>query len=283
MLSKIRKNSTYANVVLTIALVFAMSGGAYAANKYLITSTKQISPKVLKTLAGKPGPAGAQGTRGPTGPVGPTGPAGSPGAKGENGTAGTEGKEGKPGVSVTSKQLTASNTTCDKEGGTEFTAVENKKTTACDGKEGSPWTAGGTLPAGATETGTWGGDINNVATTMVISFPIPLAKALEGSKTHVIGPGEGEGEKNKNGEEKTSPAITAGECKGTYASPGAAAENLCVFINSNGFSHVHEIASIVNFDSEPVGLGAGTTGAELVFEVPQAEGQLALGTWAVTG
>jgi hypothetical protein len=29
---------------MTIALVFAMSGGAYAANHFLITSTKQISP-----------------------------------------------------------------------------------------------------------------------------------------------------------------------------------------------------------------------------------------------
>ena len=60
-LAAIRKRVTYANVAMTLALVFAMSGGAYA-SKYLITSTKQISPKVLKTLkgaAGKTGPAGA--------------------------------------------------------------------------------------------------------------------------------------------------------------------------------------------------------------------------------
>ena len=53
MFSKIRKRFSYTNVVLTIALVFAMSGGAYAAKKYLITSTSQISPKVLKSLQGK--------------------------------------------------------------------------------------------------------------------------------------------------------------------------------------------------------------------------------------
>ena len=41
---------TYANVAATLALVFAMSGGAPAANHYLITSTNQISPKVLKEL-----------------------------------------------------------------------------------------------------------------------------------------------------------------------------------------------------------------------------------------
>jgi hypothetical protein len=31
---------SYANVAATMALVFAMTGGAYAAKKYVITSTK---------------------------------------------------------------------------------------------------------------------------------------------------------------------------------------------------------------------------------------------------
>ena len=78
-------------VIATLALVFAMTGGAYAAKKYLITSTKQISPSVLKSLQGKAGPAGAAG------PGGPQGPAGAAGAKGENGTAGSNGKNGEPG------------------------------------------------------------------------------------------------------------------------------------------------------------------------------------------
>ena len=47
MFSRIRKRLTYANVAMTMALVFAMSGGAYAAKKYVITSTKQIKPSVL--------------------------------------------------------------------------------------------------------------------------------------------------------------------------------------------------------------------------------------------
>jgi hypothetical protein len=41
---------SYANVVATLALVRAMSGGAIAATHYLITSTKQISPRGLKKL-----------------------------------------------------------------------------------------------------------------------------------------------------------------------------------------------------------------------------------------
>jgi hypothetical protein len=54
-----RGRLSYANVVVTLALVFAMSGGAFAAGRYLITSTKQIKPSVLKQLQGKAGAIGA--------------------------------------------------------------------------------------------------------------------------------------------------------------------------------------------------------------------------------
>jgi hypothetical protein len=46
-----RRHLTYANVTATLALVLAMSGGAFAAKHYLIGSTSQISPSVLKSLA----------------------------------------------------------------------------------------------------------------------------------------------------------------------------------------------------------------------------------------
>lgn len=45
-----RRHISYANVAATLALVLSMSGGALAASHYLINSTKQINPKVLKTL-----------------------------------------------------------------------------------------------------------------------------------------------------------------------------------------------------------------------------------------
>jgi hypothetical protein len=45
-----RKRLTYANVAATLALVFSMTGGALAAKHYLINSTGQINPKVLKKL-----------------------------------------------------------------------------------------------------------------------------------------------------------------------------------------------------------------------------------------
>jgi hypothetical protein len=46
MFWRLRKRFTYTNVAMTLALVFAMTGGAYAAFTSLITSTKQISPSV---------------------------------------------------------------------------------------------------------------------------------------------------------------------------------------------------------------------------------------------
>jgi hypothetical protein len=79
---------TYANVAATLALVLSMSGGALAASHYLVNSTKQISPKVLKKLQGKQG--------------GP-GPAGKEGPQGKEGSQGKEGKEGKEGKNLTAE------------------------------------------------------------------------------------------------------------------------------------------------------------------------------------
>ena len=89
-----RKRLSYANVTATLALVFAMSGGALAANHYLINSTKQINPKVLKKLTGKPGKTGAAGATGAAGKEGPQGPTGKEGAAGKEGLTGKEGAAG---------------------------------------------------------------------------------------------------------------------------------------------------------------------------------------------
>jgi hypothetical protein len=66
------------------ALVIALGGTAVAAKKYVITSTKQISPKVLQQLRGR---------------TGPIGPVGLPGPRGTDGAAGQPGVEGPPGPS----------------------------------------------------------------------------------------------------------------------------------------------------------------------------------------
>ena len=58
-----RRRLNYANVTATLALFFALSGGALAAKHYVISSTNQISPKVLSALKGKTGPTGEPATK----------------------------------------------------------------------------------------------------------------------------------------------------------------------------------------------------------------------------
>ena len=103
----LRRALSYANVVSTLALVLAMSGGALAASRYLINSTKQISPRVLKQLrgargetgaSGRTGATGASGVEGKAGAEGEPGPEGKPGGTGKEGSEGREGREGKRGV-----------------------------------------------------------------------------------------------------------------------------------------------------------------------------------------
>jgi hypothetical protein len=77
-----RRRLTYANVVATLALVFSMSGGALAAKHYLLTSTGEISPKVLKKLKGSTGPQGKEGKEGKEGKAGNNGTNGSEGPRG---------------------------------------------------------------------------------------------------------------------------------------------------------------------------------------------------------
>jgi plastocyanin len=87
-------------IVALIALVFALTGTGLAASRYIITSTSQISPSVLKALkakGGKPGPAGPPGPAGSQGGPGSDGARGERGETGGRGEAGTQGAEGKQG------------------------------------------------------------------------------------------------------------------------------------------------------------------------------------------
>jgi hypothetical protein len=151
---KIGTRLTYANVVATLALVFAMSGGAIAASHYLISSTKQISPKVLNALKG------ASGKNGATGPTGPTGPAGAAGA-GSQGPAGAQGPQGPKGETGPKGEN-------GKNGETGFTE---------------------TLPSGKTETGTWG--LSGSEGLVTVSYPFKVAEPF--AKEDIIFLGEGEG------------------------------------------------------------------------------------------
>ncbi len=273
MFSRLRRHMSYANVVATFALVFAMSGGALAATHYLITSTKQIKPSVLASLKGKAGAAGTQGAAGPQGPAGPAG------AKGENGAAGTNGTVGANGTSVTSTPLGVGNEHC-KEGGSEFASASGPGY-VCNGKAGKegakgvtgePWTPNNTLPPDATETGVWtlGGNTGVGTKEVPLSFPIPLSEHLTNfERIHFVYLGE------------AAPAgCTGGSSKKPISEPG----NLCVYANREASEFAEEQVTFSHF-SNPAGfdgVGVGTTGVLLDFAIGAETKSEVGGTWAVT-
>ena len=97
------------NIVAWLALFVALTGTSMAATHYVITSTHQIRPSVLKSLHGATGARGAAGSqgvpgpaglRGETGPKGETGPRGGPGPEGKQGPEGKPGQQGEAGTAV---------------------------------------------------------------------------------------------------------------------------------------------------------------------------------------
>jgi hypothetical protein len=92
MLKALRRNLSPPTAIAVVALVFAMSGGAFAAKNY--AGSAEASKQEKKAKRGPRGPRGKQGARGLTGPrgfTGPQGPVGPQGPKGETGDPWTAG------------------------------------------------------------------------------------------------------------------------------------------------------------------------------------------------
>ena len=264
-MSRITRRFTYANVTATLALLFAMSGGALAAGHYLITSTKQIKPSVLSALKGKAGASGAQG------PQGAQGPAGAKGENGVAGSAGANGTNGTTGESVVVAKL-AAGSEC-KAGGAKFSNATGHAT-ACNGEAAAGGGYTEVLPPEKTEQGAWSFSSSEAFLTASISFPIRLSEALAEADVHYVGPKE---------------TVTA--CPGSVAEPKAAPGNLCVYQGAVGGVSLLEGTETANAEIFPPSAsianwfegketGAGKNGAFISFG--RESEAVGWGSWAVT-
>lgn len=263
-----RKLGTAGLVVAIVALVAALSGAAIAAGGLTSQQEKQVT-KIAKKYAGKQGPQGNPGATGATGATG------APGAKGDKGDPGSAGGAGPAGKSVVIGTATAGECPGSNPAGGATVEVEGSgsKKKICNGKEGSPWTAGGTLPGGKTETGVWvaGQGPAFGGWRVPISFSIPLAGDLAASKVHYINVA-GKEVIDEFGTEQTSTA-----CHGTAAAPSADIGHLCVYggEESSLFGFTEAI-----FKVDGATKGASTAGAILQLFLLNNEAYGA-GSWAV--
>jgi Collagen triple helix repeat (20 copies) len=309
MFSTLRTRFGIPGVISVIALVFALAGGAFAANNLGgsgsgATASAKKSAKGPRGPRGPKGATGAAGPAGPAGPQGPAGPAGARGANGENGAAGAKGSDGEPGDSVVATEV-GPGAECLK-GGTTFTVGGVDAGKACNGADGaagddgddSPFaSSGGTLPAGTTMTGNWafsttqaagvdalgGGESNAI---VPISFPIPLGAALDGahtiyveSTTTEVAHCSADGDPEVSGDEPDGPG-------GSFANPKADSGYLCVYQaiaeNAQPSSDATDLLGsyFLTFDSNT---GADKSGATLLMEILASGGGFAYGSYAVTG
>lgn len=284
------KHINPASVLALVALVFAVTGGAYAASSggggnggahasaSASVARAKSSKKRKGSSGGKPGPRGPAGPAGPAGPQGPAGAKGETGkegaagkngenGKGEQGVKGNEGKKGENGKGVTVLETAAN---CEEGGITVEVEGSHTGHEVCNGENGqSGFTE--SLPAGKTEEGTWSAIMGKTTETVFgtlhlkkasaylpISFNIPLASAPSNVEI-----------------EPEGYSSTEGECPGSAAAPAAAEGYVCIYTSKSEFtpgSHAVQVKST-----------GGVVADFIVSSDPEAdEGLAAYGTWAVT-
>jgi hypothetical protein len=302
MLSPLRNRFGIPGVISVVALVFAMLGGAYAANSSDNGATASAKKKAKK------GPRGPKGATGPAGPAGPQGPAGANGKDGANGANGSNGAAGSDGQSVTTT-VEAPFGECGEEEGVKLTSASGANY-VCNGPEGPQGSLGptgpqgaqgptgpagpegnigATLPGGTSMKGTWvagpftaGGAGEAVFTH--ISFNIPTSKAPSFYFMK-----EGENESPLFPEVPPTPAFHF--CEGGVESPTVGTPEA---INPGGSYACLFTQAAVNWDLARSAATFGVTGSRIVLPSNARKGgavlkgestgaglSYAYGTWVV--
>ncbi len=291
-------------VIGVIALVAALGGTAFAAKGALTGNQKKEVEKIAKKFAGKPGAPGAPGAPGTKGDAGGQG---AQGAKGDTGSQGPPGPKGNTVLSGAAAPVVAQGAVGDfyiKTGANPEiygpkTASSWGSPTALKGTAGapgSPWTAGGTLPPNATETGVYatptgvpgigqGTMSNGESANTTVSFLIPTTAA----PTFVFVPGVAGAEFGEGG----FGANAGAGCPGVTAAgvPQAASGKLCVYGFAANFGFEAPSADVgSNNPSNAFGTGGATpSGTILTVDCvnpaaePEEEICFSKGLWAVTG
>ncbi len=304
-MKRITKHLNASTAIALVALIFAITGGAFAAtggrsngpSHATLTASAAKSKAKPKTKAGPRGPAGpagkngtngtngAPGAQGPAGPAGATGPAGSNGSNGEKGEKGEkgEGPRGPQGIPGKNGAIQPGETLPHEATETGVWSADSLPVSPCvetpgkGGYEDSNCTIGTTKrgPNFEPEGNFTIQSINERPEQLLaapISFTIPLAKALGEKEVHYVG-------ETGNGE----------TCPGSVEAPKAEPGNLCVYEEEAFDVPAGQEAVIppglrVGNGIPPSELaGAGVSGALVVLEASsEHNGAKAFGTWAVT-
>jgi hypothetical protein len=300
-----------------VALIAALGGTALAASGALTGKQKKEVEKIAKKYAGKPGApgaAGANGTNGANGKDGSNGAAGAPGKDGESVTLAASASCGVPGGTKVSVGAVSKDVCNGKAGdagespiGTPFSGEDEPTGNPCGGDggvnyivegvespvcNGSPWSVGGTLPPGATETGSWAfnGGVQTITVEVggteeeitigdtegirvPISFAVPLPLVITNPHAHYGVAGSG-GAFSPSGACPTE----GGEGPGAVE-PTALPGELCIY------QHVEEglVGATFNrvFKYNTLTKGTGIAGGVLLFD-PTAATAFGAGSFAVT-
>lgn len=310
MFSKLLRRFRVTGPLMVLAIVTALTVAGVPAVAGPVAETAGVPKKVVKIVKRAMGLSrkahrrstvalktarNAEGTPGPQGPVGPKGDRGANGANGANGADGADGADGSDGADGKTV-LNGAGSPSDAADGVDgdfyvdTTANEMYGPKAsgawpADGValEGSPWTAGGTLPSGETLTGAWSMGMTSAAgpNFVHISFPIRLVASADVDQQDTI-PIGGADPSNPDHEpcidDNGTPGDPSDDILGTAENPIADPGHLCIYTGHLQGSPA--VGGTLRAHRSPSS-GFSPSGAVLTVNA-SAAGEFAFGTWAVT-